>query len=375
MDRATALRALTELPRPDPVGLATHLRALPAATASGGWRSCDEHRLGGILADDMGLGKTLQVLALMQHAVAHGVTDPFLVVAPTSVVTAWRQRGGPPRTRPAGRRGEPPQPTTSPPSPREHDVVVTTYALLRLERSSSPRVHWGGLVLDEAQQVKNHQSKTYAAVRALDADVPAGRDRHAVREPADGAVVAALHHRTRALPAGRGGSATWSWARSRRTATRQPWTGSVDGSGRSCCGAPRSWSPPTCRPSRSRCSRSSSTPAAPQDLRHPPGQGAPEDPRPGRGLRAQPGGDLQRPDHAAPARARPGPGRSRPRRGWARPSSTCSSSTCAEVTAEGPPGAGVQHSSRRSCDGCASDSRPRASRPSTSTAAPATARP
>jgi len=53
---------------------------------------------------------------------------------------------------------------------RDHDLVVTTYALLRLEREQFTSQHWAGLVLDEAQQVKNHQSKAYAAVRAIDAD-------------------------------------------------------------------------------------------------------------------------------------------------------------------------------------------------------------
>ena len=49
-----------------------------------------EHRLGGVLADDMGLGKTLQALALMCHTKERGLTDdPWLVVAPTSVVGNW----------------------------------------------------------------------------------------------------------------------------------------------------------------------------------------------------------------------------------------------------------------------------------------------
>ena len=45
-------------------------------------------RLGGILADDMGLGKTLQTLALVAQARGQGA-GPFLVVAPTSVVSTW----------------------------------------------------------------------------------------------------------------------------------------------------------------------------------------------------------------------------------------------------------------------------------------------
>src|SRR5256885_1500300 len=46
--------------------------------------------LGGILADDMGLGKTLQTLALVCHDRARNPeVGPFLVVAPTSVVSGW----------------------------------------------------------------------------------------------------------------------------------------------------------------------------------------------------------------------------------------------------------------------------------------------
>ena len=58
-----------------------------------------EQRLGGILADDMGLGKTVQALALLAHAIEEHSTAapgepfaPFLVVAPTSVITNWRRR-------------------------------------------------------------------------------------------------------------------------------------------------------------------------------------------------------------------------------------------------------------------------------------------
>jgi SNF2 family DNA or RNA helicase len=109
------------------------------------------------------------VLALMQHAVSNGAESPFLVVAPTSVVTAWRQQAltHAPRLRVGvvKRRTDDVAAIAE-----EHDVVVTTYALLRLERDQFAARRWGALVLDEAQQVKNHQGKTYAAVRALDAD-------------------------------------------------------------------------------------------------------------------------------------------------------------------------------------------------------------
>jgi SNF2 family DNA or RNA helicase len=47
------------------------------------------------------------------------------------------------------------------------DVVVTTYTLLRLEADAYRAVEWAGVILDEAQYVKNHQAKTYRCVREL----------------------------------------------------------------------------------------------------------------------------------------------------------------------------------------------------------------
>jgi len=164
--RAQALRDLKEIPQPEPTGLVTELRSYQR---EGFWWLAFlwEHGLGGILADDMGLGKTLQVLALIHHARARRPDDgPFLVVAPTSVVTAWAheaQRHAPGlRVGVCGRRTDDVAAIAA-----ESDVVVTTYTVLRLAHARYAAVPWGGLVLDEAQQVKNHQSKTYAAARTI----------------------------------------------------------------------------------------------------------------------------------------------------------------------------------------------------------------
>jgi superfamily II DNA or RNA helicase len=162
--RAEALRSLEALPRPEPVGLTAELRSYQR---EGFWwlAFLYENGLGGILADDMGLGKTLQVLALVQHAVARG-DGPFLVVAPTSVVSAWAQEAE--RHAPSLRIGIVQRSSDDLGAIAEgSDVVLTTYALLRLGGAKYAAVRWAGLVLDEAQQVKNHQSKTYAAARAV----------------------------------------------------------------------------------------------------------------------------------------------------------------------------------------------------------------
>jgi superfamily II DNA or RNA helicase len=132
-----------------------------------------EHRLGGILADDMGLGKTLQALALISHArQAEPGADPFLVVAPTSVVSNWSAEAA--RFAPdlkvvvigdtLARRKKDLAEVIA-----DADAVVTTYTLLRIDFASYSAAPWSGLILDEAQYAKNHQSKIHQCVRRLPA--------------------------------------------------------------------------------------------------------------------------------------------------------------------------------------------------------------
>jgi superfamily II DNA or RNA helicase len=130
-----------------------------------------EHRLGGVLADDMGLGKTIQALALMCHTWEQGLTDaPFLVVAPTSVVGNWAaecRRFAPELsavtvTETERRRGVPLAELAD-----GADVVVTSYALFRIEYDAYAGVDWAGLFLDEAQFAKNRGSQAYQRARML----------------------------------------------------------------------------------------------------------------------------------------------------------------------------------------------------------------
>ena len=49
------------------------------------------------------------------------------------------------------------------------DIVITSYALLRIDFQAYAEIEWAGVILDEAQFVKNHNSKTHQCARRLDA--------------------------------------------------------------------------------------------------------------------------------------------------------------------------------------------------------------
>jgi superfamily II DNA or RNA helicase len=133
------------------------------------------HQLGGILADDMGLGKTLQTLALVSHAVDATPVEhrrPFLVVAPTSVVSNWVAEAA--RFAPGLRvhaitatelKSRVPVSTLI----AGADIVVTSYALFRIDFAAYQGAEWAGLILDEAQFVKNRSSKAHQCAVELDA--------------------------------------------------------------------------------------------------------------------------------------------------------------------------------------------------------------
>ncbi|MEN0128309.1 MAG: DEAD/DEAH box helicase [Brevundimonas sp.] len=153
-----------------------HAELRPYQRAGYAWLShLHASGLGGVLADDMGLGKTLQVLTLA--AQVHGLdtrtertAPPLLVVAPTSVVGAWAGEATKfvpglrvaTIDRTAAKSGIPLAELA-----RDADVVVTSYTLFRIDYDEYAALDWSVLVLDEAQTVKNHQSRAYACARTL----------------------------------------------------------------------------------------------------------------------------------------------------------------------------------------------------------------
>ncbi|GAA1866969.1 DEAD/DEAH box helicase [Paeniglutamicibacter psychrophenolicus] len=137
-----------------------------------------DNGLGGVLADDMGLGKTLQTLALIQHAKDNhdestGKMPPFLVVAPTSVVSNWTAEAArfAPNLRSVYmtetvRRGGVPAHEIA----AEVDIMITSYGLFRIDQDEYAATRFSGLILDEAQFVKN--PATQASKQARDFPTP-----------------------------------------------------------------------------------------------------------------------------------------------------------------------------------------------------------
>jgi SNF2 family DNA or RNA helicase len=124
--------------------------------------------LAGLLADDMGLGKTHQVLALLSSLYKsknHKPDLPSLVVAPTSVVTAWEQKLAKYKT---GLKWhvfhgkERKIPTTG------NDLILTTYGLIQRDPALLKQ-NWHMVILDEAQAIKNPQTLSAQKARLLQA--------------------------------------------------------------------------------------------------------------------------------------------------------------------------------------------------------------
>jgi hypothetical protein len=124
--------------------------------------------MGALLADDMGLGKTVQLIAYLLDR-SDEDDRPALIVAPTSVLGNWQrelQRFAP-EIRSRIHHG--PDRTARIAELQEHDVVLTSYALLPRDRSLLQRGEWRALVLDEAQAVKNPLTRAAQTARTLTA--------------------------------------------------------------------------------------------------------------------------------------------------------------------------------------------------------------
>uniref|UniRef100_A0A7S2WC58 Uncharacterized protein n=2 Tax=Mucochytrium quahogii TaxID=96639 RepID=A0A7S2WC58_9STRA len=135
-----------------------------------------EQGINGILADEMGLGKTLQSISLLGYLKNdRNVSGPHIVIVPKSVLGNWQREFA--RWCPSlrivkvhGTAAERQQQIRDGMRPGEFDVVVTTYEIVRIERSSFLKFKWRYLLMDEAHSIKNEQSRLAMTVRELDTE-------------------------------------------------------------------------------------------------------------------------------------------------------------------------------------------------------------
>ena len=129
--------------------------------------------LGACLADDMGLGKTVQTLALLQQERKANGGRPALLVCPTSVISNWKKEAA--RFTPelpllvhhgAGRK----RGAAFHKEAGRNAIVVSSYGTLQRDIGFLKDTLWGGVVLDEAQNIKNPQTRQARAARTLPAE-------------------------------------------------------------------------------------------------------------------------------------------------------------------------------------------------------------
>ena len=161
--------AFSELPAPDDF----HGTLRPYQVRGYSWLGfLKQWGLGACLADDMGLGKTVQTLALIARERQASHQEPVLLVCPTSVVGNWQKEAA--RFTPGlpvlvhhgvtRSRGK-----ALAKQVKKYAMVISSYALLHRDFEVLKEISWSGLILDEAQNIKNPETKQARAARALPA--------------------------------------------------------------------------------------------------------------------------------------------------------------------------------------------------------------
>ena len=139
-----------------------------------GWLSMLENwGLGACLADDMGLGKTIQMIAFLLHLQnSDRLNGPTLLICPTSVLGNWERevkKFGPSLKVAVHHGSQRDQGRNFLTKAKKLDLVITSYALAPRDEKTLTGLTWQGIVLDEAQNIKNPDTKQTQAIRHLNA--------------------------------------------------------------------------------------------------------------------------------------------------------------------------------------------------------------
>lgn len=151
--------------------------------------NCYNNGNNGILADEMGLGKTIQTLNFLKYlSVEAGVLGPFLIIVPTSTLYNWQKEAGRwlsnldtivyagdrdarnnilklefvKENKPRGSR------KAVPLRPKFH-VAITSYSYINQDYPILKKIEWEVIIIDEAQRLKNSDSKLFKVCSEFDA--------------------------------------------------------------------------------------------------------------------------------------------------------------------------------------------------------------
>jgi uncharacterized Zn finger protein/superfamily II DNA or RNA helicase len=155
---------------PLPQGLQAQLRPYQQRGYSWMYRN-SRIGFGSIIADDMGLGKTLQVISILLKLKEENAINKkrkALVVVPTGLLTNWQAEIA--RFAPSlsshifhGTARDVKQ--------FDADILLTTYGVLRSDASLLKKQKWQIMIIDEAQNIKNHEAAQSKAVKSIPANI------------------------------------------------------------------------------------------------------------------------------------------------------------------------------------------------------------
>jgi len=132
-----------------------------------------ENGISGILADEMGLGKTLQTISFIGY-LRHikNIKGPHLVLVPKSTLDNWRREFA--RWVPEinalvlqGSKDERHQLINDRIVDEGFDVLITSYEMVLIEKSTLKKFAWQYLMIDEAHRIKNEESSLAQVVRSF----------------------------------------------------------------------------------------------------------------------------------------------------------------------------------------------------------------
>ncbi|MBE7036290.1 MAG: hypothetical protein E7403_03240 [Ruminococcaceae bacterium] len=131
--------------------------------------SISQNGFGGILADDMGLGKTLQLLTLLTYYKETNGSCRSLVICPSSLILNWEQeiKKFTPSLSSLCVMGTSLERSSLLENAEKHDIIITSYDLLKRDINLYMGKNFDFEIIDEAQYIKNHNTQNARSVKAI----------------------------------------------------------------------------------------------------------------------------------------------------------------------------------------------------------------